>query len=78
MAFIYKQLREMSDQELIEFHDQMAPPTSVGVAYALDELARRTTERQTARLLDYTNQIRWFTIAVMIFTAVNVVLFVLD
>ena len=58
MAYSYEQLRSLPDEDLIRFHDEMAPPTQVDVSYALDELARRDTEGQTAKLLDYTNQIR--------------------
>ncbi len=39
------QLRETSDERLVEFHDEAARNTGVGVNYYLDELKRRDTER---------------------------------
>jgi len=73
VSYSYQQLRNLPDEDLIAFHDQTAMNTSVGVTYALDELARREAQRQTKELIAYTNQIRWFTIAVAIFTVINVV-----
>jgi hypothetical protein len=42
-------LRALSDDELVELYDRLAPTTVVGTAFFLDELARRDRGRQ-ARL----------------------------
>lgn len=59
-------LRTMTDEQLIEAHDSMAPHTSIGIAYYLDELRRREanssanaalTEAANARRLAIINAI---------------------
>jgi hypothetical protein len=77
VAPTYEQLRAMSDEELIEFHDSATSNMGVNVSFALDELTRRTTERQTAAMLGYTKSIRTLTLVIVLFTAVNVVVSVL-
>jgi hypothetical protein len=67
----------MSDEELIAFHDSSTSNMAVGLSFALDELARRTTERQTAAMLEYTKSIRTLTWVIALFTAVNVAVSVL-
>ena len=59
-------LRGLSDEELIEWHDQLAGATTVGVNYYLAELQRRTVERQGRLMIRLT----WVIAAL---TAVNVV-----
>jgi transcription termination factor Rho len=60
------ELRELSDDELIAQHDQLAPNAGVGVGYYLEELARRRLERQTKTLV-------LLTAAITLLTVVNVV-----
>lgn len=43
MSHTIKDLRALSDVEIIELHDQEAGRTSVGVNFYLDELSRRET-----------------------------------
>jgi hypothetical protein len=78
-------LRQMSDSELITMHDRLAPSTSTGVAYCLDELSRRDQLQQaktmlecteqmlthTSKMLTYTRWLTWLTIAVTVATIVN-------
>lgn len=45
MTMTYKALREASDEELIEAHDQRTRYTEAGIDYYLNELSRRETER---------------------------------
>jgi hypothetical protein len=39
-----EELRDLSDDQLIELHDSLAPGTTVGINYYLEELARRRQE----------------------------------
>jgi hypothetical protein len=41
MAMTYAQLREASDEALVESHDRLAKNTVVGTAYFQEELQRR-------------------------------------
>ncbi len=60
------ELRSLSDDELVKQHDQLAASTSVGVSYYLEELERRSVDRQGRRMLRLT----WVVTAL---TVVNVV-----
>lgn len=59
-------LRSLSDEQLIEQHDQLAQNTVVGISYYLEELERRQVERQGRLMIRLT----WVITAL---TAVNVV-----
>lgn len=45
-------LREMTDEQVVEAHDGLAPHTAVGTAYYLDELTRREFVRTSEAALD--------------------------
>ena len=47
MSYSIRELRAVSDDDLIEKHDAQAKNTSVGVDYYLEELNRRSRERAT-------------------------------
>ena len=66
----YAKLRGMSDDELIQEHDEVAKGSMVGVNYYLDELARREQDRATNAMLKYT---RWITIMTIIMTIATIV-----
>lgn len=74
MAPSYRQLREMSDEQLIVSHDRLAENTALGVNYYLDELRRRAADRQTERLVELTVAIERLTRVVTVLTGVSVVL----
>jgi len=61
----YDELRNKSDEELIQLFDATTQKTEVGLSFLRDELARRDSERLT-------RQMRWMTIAITVLTAVNV------
>jgi len=67
-----RDLRALSDEELISRHDAEAKQTVVGTQYYLDELHRRQQEWHTAVMVKYTKYILWLTIIVGFLTAVNV------
>ncbi len=69
-----KELRAMSDDQLIEKHDALAKDTGVGTQHFLDEVARREQSRQTETMLSYTRWITWMTIIVTLATSVNLVI----
>jgi hypothetical protein len=58
-------LRALSDEQLIEQHDQLAKNTIVGISYYLSELERRPVERQGRLMLRLT----W---VVTVLTVINV------
>lgn len=66
-----RELRTLSDEELIRRHDEEATHTVVGTQYYLDELHRRAQERQTTTIVRYTRYIFWLTVAVGVLTAAN-------
>lgn len=45
MSYSLRQLRSLSDDQLIAEHDEKAKNTSVGTQYFMDELDRRSRER---------------------------------
>jgi hypothetical protein len=46
-----RELRQLTDDQLIEEHDAIAPNTFVGIDYYLNELARRDAHRQTRQIV---------------------------
>lgn len=65
MALSLSDLRNLTDDELVERHDAQARTTVVGTQYFEDELNRRYQERQTASMLRFT---KWITIMTVIIT----------
>jgi hypothetical protein len=53
----YVELRKRTDEELIGEHDLIRGTKSIGVEYYLNELARRTAQRQTRTMVDLTRVI---------------------
>lgn len=74
MAETLKQLRALSDDEVIALHDAHAPNVGVSTGHYLQELARRDLDRQTEAMVRYTRQITVMTRVVTGATIVNVVL----
>ena len=73
MSSTLKELREMTDEQVIEEHDNLAQRTMMGLNYYLDELNRREQNRQTEAMLSYTRRMLWLTVLVAILTVVNVI-----
>jgi len=72
MSELLKDLRVLSDEEIIDRHDRLAESTQVGVNHYLREIVRRDQDRQTKAMLNFTKWITIMTVAIMIFTIVNV------
>lgn len=72
-----KELRAMSEDQLIENHDILATRgagTTVGTQYFLDEIARREQSKQTEAMLSYTRWITRMTVLVTLATILNLVI----
>ncbi len=75
MSESLKDLRSMSESELIEKHDRLANTTQIGINHYLNELDRRDQERHTKEMKRFTCWITIMTFIITIFTALNVILF---
>lgn len=85
MSETLKELRELPLEELVRRHDAIAQTTSVGVAYYLQEIARRDAVQQTeailrltATMVRLTKFIAALTALIFVLTVVNVVAIVLS
>jgi len=54
MTYGIKQLRELTDEQLIQEHDEKAKNTVAGTQYYIDELARRSRDRNEKAMLKLT------------------------
>ena len=76
MAPNLSQLREMSEADILARYDAAAQSTVVGTQFYLDELNRRTADRQTDALLRYTRtlaRLTWVLVVLTIVIAVSVI-----
>ena len=78
MASTYKELRRLSEDQLVQQYDDMARSTQIGLDFLREEIARRTTEKQTEQTLAATRQMRTLTIVIGILTLVNVITVVIQ
>ncbi len=76
MSESLKDLRLMSDEQLIEKHDELARHTQVGTQHYLNELSRRDSDRATRSMVRLTWAITIMTIVVMLATIANVLVFI--
>ena len=74
MAHFYRQLRALSEDDLVREYDRIAPDTQLGLNFFRDELMRRDFDAQNARLLSMTHQIRLLTWGITLLTIVNALL----
>ena len=63
MAELYQELRQLSDDDLIERYDSRAKTTEFWADHYLNELNRRHQEHLT-------NQIKWMTVVITLLTGV--------
>ena len=73
MSHSVEELRSLPRDELITRHDAVATPTSVGVNYYLEELARRDAAEQTAEMVRLTRRVARLTMVITVLTAANVI-----
>lgn len=74
MSLTYRELRKMSDEELIDQHDKESKYTVVGTSYYLEELARRDSQRVNDSMLRCTKWITAMTAIMLLATVVNVLI----
>lgn len=79
MSFSWKDLKALSDEQLVEAHDNDAPHTVVGVRYYLEELRHRdqrriaeSQQRIAEEVLRLTERITFLTKVIVTLTVVNV------
>jgi hypothetical protein len=72
MAVNLKELRAMTDEELVKRHDEDAKSTVTGANYYLDELARRDTQRTAEAVRRGTEWVKYLTMAIAVLTLANV------
>lgn len=68
MAESLKELRSLSNDELIKNHDELAKQTVVGTRHYLNELYRRDTDRATRTIVRLTWSIAGMTVIVTLAT----------
>ena len=80
MSESLKELRNLTDDDIIEKHDMLAVSTVPGVNHYLNKIARRDQSRQTEAMLSYTKKINcmtyliaFMTCIMMVFTVANIV-----
>lgn len=67
----YRELREMTEDELIRTHDEHAERTMVGQGFFLDEIIRRQVDRSTQKIVCWTRVILYATLVNLIFVVVS-------
>lgn len=74
MSLKYQELREKTDEELINEHDRKSENTVVGIDYYLEELARRDSQRINDSMLMCTKWITAMTAVMLFATIANVLI----
>lgn len=74
MSLTYRELRKISDDELIDQHDKESKYTVVGTGYYLEELARRDSQRVNDSMLRCTRWITVMTAVMLLATVANVLI----
>ena len=74
MAHSYRELRELTTDELVREYDRVAGSTLLGLSFIREELARREFEEQNQRMLKMTHQMRVMTLVITVLTVLNVAL----
>jgi len=70
----HEELAALSDEALVSRYNAAATNTVVGTAFYLDELSRRQSARENARMLKATQTMRTLTWAIFVLTIANVAL----
>ena len=79
MSYSWRELKALSDEQLVEAHDRQALSTEVGVNYYLEELRHRdqrtiaeSQQRIAEGVLRLTERITFLTKVIVALTVVNV------
>ncbi len=76
MSHSIQSLKDLSDKELIEQHDELAQTTVMGTQYYLSELRHREQVETNQEMGRLTRWIFGFTVVVTIATVINLGLFI--
>lgn len=74
MSMSIADLQAISDEQLIEFHDQIAVNTYVGVQYYLDEIRRRQSDKAEQVALELARRAYWMTVASTVLAVLSVII----
>ncbi len=66
-----KDLKNLSDNDLIAIHDELAKNTVVGTSYYLEELRNRSAQRSQDEMEKLTNRIYGLTVVITMATFVQ-------
>ena len=72
MDLTYKQLRELSDDEVVDMYDAEAERVEFSLNFLGDELLRREQAKQAASIVKLTWLITLMTVIVTVATVINV------
>ncbi len=74
MSLKLKELRELTDEQLVELYDKTANHTAVGLNYYTEELNRRSNENTNKTMIRCTLWITIMTAVMLIATIANIVI----
>lgn len=78
MSMSYKELTQLSDEELIEQYDKQANSTCVGLSYYTEEIARRRNEKSNKLMVNLTIAITVMTAVMLVSTIINVIVAIMN
>ena len=74
----YKELTQLTDEELIRQYDKQANSTSVGLNYYTEEIARRRNEKSNKLMVNLTIAITVMTAVMLVSTIINVIIAIMN
>lgn len=78
MSMSYKELTQLTDEELIKQYDKQANSTSVGLNYYTEEIARRRNEKSNKLMVNLTIAITVMTAVMLVSTIINVIIAIMN
>ncbi|MDD4511429.1 MAG: hypothetical protein PHY23_11055 [Oscillospiraceae bacterium] len=78
MSMSYKELTQLTDEELIRQYDKQANSTSVGLNYYTEEIARRRNEKSNKLMVNLTIAITVMTAVMLVSTIINVIIAIMN
>lgn len=78
MSMSYKELTQLTDEELIIQYDKKASSTSVGLNYYTEEIARRRNEKSNKLMVNLTIAITVMTAVMLVSTIINVIIAIMN
>ena len=78
MSMSYKELTQLTDEELIRQYDKQASSTSVGLNYYTEEIARRRNEKSNKLMVNLMIAITVMTAVMLVSTIINVIIAIMN